>query len=111
MAQLVDEYVENSVERSEDECDNILVVRDLQCIEMLSKENTDQTSIDSFANSIHFFKASHRWFASRTVRGISFNVKRGERFVIYGDKRGSTALLEHILCLSKPIAGEVYING
>ena len=44
------------------------------------------------------------------IKGVSFTVKRDERFVILGYS-GTTALLTSILGTDRPVAGEIVIDG
>ena len=52
-------------------------------------------------------------YGDRTVlEGISFNVKRGETFVILGGSGcGKTTLLQHLIGLLEPMAGTIDIDG
>jgi len=46
------------------------------------------------------------------LKGISFNVEKGETFVIMGPSgSGKSVLLKHIIGLEPPDAGEILING
>ena len=46
------------------------------------------------------------------IKGVSFEVKRGEIFVIMGPSgSGKTVLLKHIIGLEKPDEGEILIEG
>src|SRR5437667_3753638 len=52
-------------------------------------------------------------YATRTILDdISFEVRRGERFVIVGGSGcGKTTLLRHLIGLQRPAAGDVLIDG
>ncbi len=55
----------------------------------------------------------HKKFgALEVLKGISFQVNRGERFVIMGPSgSGKSVLLKHIIGLMRPNAGEILIEG
>jgi phospholipid/cholesterol/gamma-HCH transport system ATP-binding protein len=55
----------------------------------------------------------HRKFgATEVLKGISFQVARGERFVIMGPSgSGKSVLLKHLIGLLRPDAGEILIEG
>lgn len=52
-------------------------------------------------------------YGERTIlEGVSFSVRRGERFVIVGGSGcGKTTLLRHLIGLQRPAAGRVWIDG
>src|SRR5512140_694493 len=52
-------------------------------------------------------------YEDRTIlEDVSFEVRRGERFVIVGGSGcGKTTLLRHIIGLQRPAAGRVLIDG
>ena len=56
-----------------------------------------------------FVKANY--FAARTVRGVSFSIKKGEKFAILGDPRGASAIFEVILGYKRQIAGSYTLYG
>ncbi len=52
-------------------------------------------------------------YGERTIlENVSFEVRRGERFVIVGGSGcGKTTLLRHLIGLQRPVAGHVWIDG
>ena len=107
MAEEVHECMESN---SENSAKQILIVSELQCINMLPIGMTDRCA--AIAQDNHqLVTASRRWFGARTVKGVSFNVKHGERFTILGDKLGATSIIETVLCQKRQIAGSFMVNG
>ena len=76
--------------------DYILLVQDLQCMQMVHVAFTDRSVIRSQLSE-QFIRTRWRWFGVRTARGVSFSIKKKERFVILGDRRGSNAIIETIV--------------
>ena len=52
-----------------------------------------------------------KWFSRRTTRGVSFSIRRGEKFAILGDRFGVTCLIRTIMGFKRQISGSYRING
>jgi len=55
-------------------------------------------------------KISKRFVNRDVVKGLSFNIKRGELFVILGSGSGKTTTLRLLAGLERPDAGEIFID-
>ena len=87
--------------------EHAIVVKDLQCWKSLSKR-------DIGAKNQHSVIIRQGWCRQGvySVKGVSFCVGHGEKFVILGSaSSGRTSLLQNIAGLERILTGEVLVNG
>jgi phospholipid/cholesterol/gamma-HCH transport system ATP-binding protein len=74
---------------------------------MMNHESTNHRGVTV---SVRGLRKSYRGIA--VLKGLDFEVRRGEIFVIMGPSgSGKTVLLKHIIGLEEPDAGEILIEG
>src|SRR4051812_17317105 len=73
----------------------------------MSGPESNQTAVGVIVRGLR--KSFH---GQEVLKGIGFEVKPGETFVIMGPSgSGKSVLLKHVIGLEEPDAGEILING
>ena len=85
---------------------NMVVVQNLQSFHWMMKRDVQGI----IANDNVMVVGEHE-IGVFSVKGISFSVKENEKFVILGSNNsGTTAVLESLIGLKTPVAGQVVVN-
>jgi len=105
--ELVDEAARVKSEIRNPLPDTAILVSELQCWKPLKK-----VDIGSRGGHSEIVYQDNRKCGIYSVKGVSFRVKRGERFVILGSaSSGRTSICQSITGIERVLSGEIYIEG
>lgn len=69
-------------------------------------------SVDEADIAIRFDRVTKSFAGKKVLDGISFEVPRGEAFILLGRSgSGKSVTLRHLDCLVRPDSGEIYVEG
>ena len=81
----------------EDEEEVFLKVQKLQCMKFIKSEMIDMQNIRTNLERAQIVFVEDGKFGIRTIRGVSFSIKKGEQFAILGDKDGVNDIIRTIM--------------
>ena len=85
----------------------MLLVHEMQCFRLMDSKMVHGQNLGS-----EVVRTNYRTFGVYSVKGVSFAVKKGERFVILGSNScGATSVIQAIIGRTRIISGEVLLDG